>query len=95
MEIVENTSIEEYGVELEIVSRIEDVKDDDEREKDELVLEYIFVPDESKLPKKLLLIDFKENYIPSSSTRLEMNNCLVFTKNKNKLFTCTEIGKAN
>ena len=91
MEIVENTSIEEYGVELEIVSRIEDVKDDDEREKDELVLEYIFVPDESKLP----LIDFKENYIPSSSTRLEMNNCLVFTKNKNKLFTCTEIGKAN
>jgi hypothetical protein len=83
-----------YGIELEIVSRIEDVKDDDEREKEELVLEYKSVLDESKIPKKASarLIDFKSVYQPSCSTRLEINNCLILTKNKNKLFACTEIG---
>ena len=86
--------MEMYGIELEIVSRTEDVKDDDEREKEELVLEYKGVLDESKLPKKASArIDFKSVYQPSCSTRLEINNCLILTKNKNKLFACTEIGK--
>ena len=93
IEIIDNKSIEMYGVELEIVSRSEDVKDDDEREREELILEYKGFIDDGKISKKASArLDFKSIYMASSSTRLEIHNCLILTKNKNKLFTCTEIG---
>ena len=87
-------SIEGYGIELEIVARTVDCKDDEELEREEFVLEYLFVLDESKLGKqpKTPAVDVKKLYLPSCSTRLEIHSCLVLTRNKSKLFTCTEIG---
>jgi hypothetical protein len=50
IEIIENKSIEAYGIELEFVSRAEDCRDDEEKERDNLILEYRFVLDHTKLP---------------------------------------------
>ena len=108
IEIIENKSIEMYGIELEIVSRAEDCRDDEEKERDNLILEYKFVLDHFKLPahskaakrddKKnsnthLTEVDILKMYHSSCSTSIEIHSCMVLTKNKKKLFACTEIGK--
>jgi hypothetical protein len=108
IEIIENKSIDLYGIELEMVSRAEDCRDDEEKERDNLVLEYKFILDPFKLPvqqkaskkddKKistpvLTEADIQKMYHPSCSTIIEIHSCMILTKNKKKLFACTEIGK--
>lgn len=107
IEIIENKSIEMYGIELEVVGRAEDCRDDEEKERDNLVLEYKFILDPFKLPTQhkaskkddkknstpvLTETDINKMYHPSCSTVIEIHSCMVLTKNKKKLFACTEIG---
>jgi WD40 repeat protein len=97
IEIVENKSVDKYGIELELVSRAEDCRDDEDKDRDHLIVEYVFVLDHVKLPKRSKETkepseeDVLKMYMPSSS-RIEVHSCLVLTKDKRKLFACTEIG---
>ncbi|CAF0730783.1 unnamed protein product [Brachionus calyciflorus] len=97
IEIVENKSIENYGVELEMITRAEDCRDDEEKDRDHLILEYKFILDQSKIPKKnkdpidLSEEDILKLYI-ASCNMIEIHSCLILTRDKKKLFTCTEIG---
>lgn len=98
IEIIENKSIGNFGIELEMITRGEDCRDDEEKDRDELILEYRFILDHSKIHKKPK--DGKEHpteadvlkaYVPSCN-RIEIHSCLILTRNKKKLFACTEIG---
>jgi WD40 repeat protein len=105
IELIENPSIEKYGIELEIFMRAEDCRDDQEFERENLILDYKFIFDPIKLPKKksqpnaddedeekiLTQEDIMEMYIPSCN-RIEIHSCAILSKNKKTLFTCTEIG---
>ncbi len=140
IEVIENKSIENYGIELEMISRAEDCRDDEEKERDHLFLEYICILDPAKLPKTLeekpaqvvvssaVSTDKKGNrskskdqkknrnvgsaagqtqpapeveetiesqimrlyYIPSCK-RIEIHSCVTLSKDKTKMFTCTDI----
>lgn len=80
-----------------MITRAEDCRDDEEKERDELILEYRFILDHSKIPKKPkdakdpTEADVLKAYIPSCN-RIEIHSCLILTRNKKKLFACTEIG---
>jgi hypothetical protein len=119
MELIENQSIINYGTELEIITRAEDCRDDEEKERDYLVIEYRFILDPSKVPKgrqiffrffmikivfsRLFFLKGKnkdpkdpteadiQNMYVASAQRLEVHTCLVMTRDKRKLYTCTEI----
>lgn len=97
IEIVENKSVENYGIELEMVTRSEDCRDDEDKDRDNLILEYKFVLDPAKIPKKtkeskeINEVNIQNSYIPSCSS-IEIHSCLILTKDKKKLYTCTEIG---
>lgn len=97
IEVLDNKSIEKYGCELEFVTRAEDCRDDEEKERDNLILDYKFVLDFTKIPKKtkdpkcITEKDIHDMYVPSCN-RMEIHSCIVQTRNKSKLYTCTEIG---
>lgn len=138
IEVVENKSIENYGVELEMLVRTEDCRDDEDKERDYFLLEYIPVLDQAKLPKKInpapvvankepsntqknarggkkdnrkqsnqnnsnlgaehsnvqavsVEAEVLKKYVPSSN-KIEIHSCALLTKDKKKLFACTEIG---
>ena len=97
IEVIENKSIENYGIELELITRAEDCKDDEDKEKDDLILEYKFILDQSKVPKKtkegkeLTVADIQKMYY-ASCISIEIHSCLILTRDKKKLFACTEIG---
>ena len=135
IEVIENKSVENYGIELEMVLRAEDCRDDEEKERDNLIFECMLVLDPFKLPKRSQVISkesdkplqrskskdkkqSKQNaaateaeaaakdsnvtvdlvekeimraYIPSAN-RLEIHSCVTLTRDKKKMFTCTEIG---
>lgn len=101
MEIIENKSIENYGIELEIITRAEDCRDDEEKDRDDLVLEYKFILDQSKVPKKpkdLKDKEFKEiteadicsMYIPSCNL-IEIHSCLILTRDKKSCFVAQKL----
>ena len=52
VEIIENESVKDYGIELEMFMRAQDCRDDEEFERENLILDYKFVLDSAKLPKK-------------------------------------------
>lgn len=129
IEIVENKSIEKFGVELEIITRDRDLKDDEEVEREDLIIYYQPVLDNEKLAAKVKEAKVEETkvepnkleeiqedkvegeqkqeeaikddrpteeeamkmYMPSAN-RIECHSCVKMTKDKKKLFTCTEIG---
>ena len=52
IEIIENPSVKEYGIELEMFMRAEDCRDDQEFDRENLILDYKFILDPLRLPKK-------------------------------------------
>jgi len=123
VELVKNESITEYGVEIEIVTRDRDIKEDEEIIRDYYVVYYMPVLDEinfnaSLKDEKILEIEalnseindnnsnsqktMDENkkqlteeeamkiYVPSCEP-IECHSCIKLTKDKKKLFTCTEL----
>ena len=97
MEVIENQSIQNYGCELEIITRAEDCRDDEEKERDYLILEYRFILDNSKIPKKSkdpkdpTEADVMNMYV-ASAQKIEIHSCMILTRDKKKLYACTEIG---
>lgn len=97
IEIIENKSIANFGIELEMITRAEDCRDDEEKDRDDLILEYRLIIDHFKIPKKPkdpkdpTEADVLKAYIPSAN-RIEIHSCLILTRDKKKLFACTEIG---
>ena len=100
VEIVINKSLGSYGVELEIITSDKEAKCDvDEVDnRDNLVIYYQAVYDSEKLAITSEIFDdlrpTKEEamsmYLPSAN-RIECHSCFKMTRDKNKLFTCTEI----
>lgn len=97
IEIIENKSIANFGIELEMITRGEDCRDDEEKDRDYLILEYRLIIDHFKVPKKPkdpkdpTEADVLKAYIPSADP-IEIHSCLILTRDKKKLFTCVEIG---
>ena len=85
--------------------RAEDCRDDQEFDRENLILDYKFVIDNQRVPKKkskqsiesveeektLTEEEINALYIPSCN-RIEIHSCAILSKNKKTLFTCTEIG---
>lgn len=96
IEIIENKSITMYGIELEMITRGEDCRDDEEKEREYLILEYRLIVDHYKVPKKPkdpkdpTEADVLKAYV-ASCNRIEIHSCLILTRDKKKLFACTEI----
>jgi NACHT domain- and WD repeat-containing protein len=96
IEIIDNLTIQNYGIELEMITRCEDCKDDDELERENLLLDYklIIDPFRNHFNDETPNLDeneIAEMYVPSCSP-IEIHSCAILTKNKKKLYTCTEIG---
>ena len=100
IEIIENKSVENYGIELEMVRRAEDCRDDEDKDRDYMVLEYVLVIDQSKLPKKknkesakelISEADVQNAYVPSANA-IDIHSCMILTRDKKKLFACADIG---
>ena len=99
IEMIENKSVENYGIELELITRSEDCRDDEDKERDHLILQYICIVDPFKLPKKnnkenikeITESDVLQAYLAQASL-VEIHSCLILTKDKKKLFACADIG---
>ncbi len=89
IEVIENNAtILQYGLELEVITRDRDLKEDEEVDREYLVVYYLAVVDPEKCR-----IDEEEAiglYTPSAEP-LECHSCVRLTRSKKKLFTCTEI----
>jgi WD40 repeat protein len=92
IEILSNESINCCGIELEIVIRAEDCKDDEDKDRDYMFLEYRCIIDIDKLKNQPDCADHQSlsHYIPHSN-KISLHNALVLNKAKNKLYTCIEI----
>lgn len=102
IEIIENMSIQDYGIELEMITRTDDCRDEDELEREYLIIYYMFILDPFRIPcanrhpldisnePLLTEAEIYNMYIPSCSP-IEIHSCAILTRNKKKLFTCTEI----
>lgn len=88
VEIIENPSIKDYGIELEIFMRAEDCRDDQEFERENLILDYKFVLDPLKMPKK------KSNVPPpSGESIIEEEEKIVTDEDINEMYipSCSRI----
>ncbi len=90
VEVIENnSSISKYGVELEVITRDRDIKENEEVERENLIVYYMAAIDSEKC-----MLEEEEAirlyYIPSADP-LECHSCVRLTRSKKKLFTCTEI----
>jgi WD40 repeat protein len=92
IEILYNESIKCCGIELEIISRTEDCNDDEEKERDNMLLEYKCIFDKEKLDKKKEdeKHDINTHYVPIAD-KMYLHSVLIFSKNKKRLYTCIEI----
>ena len=92
IEILSNDSINCCGVELEVVIRTEDCKDEEDKERDYMLLEYRCILDVEKIKNQPNCMDHEslKHYIPHSN-KIQLHNALVLNKSKNKLYTCIEI----
>lgn len=82
------------GPELEIVTRTEDIKDDQEVPRDRLLIDYCFVPTKEQS------FDTTNNdrIKPSRSLtggRKNIHSALVLTRDKRRMYTCCEINDNN
>ena len=80
------------GPEVEIVTRSEDVKDDQDVARDRLVIDYCFVPTNDEQTG-----DTSESTPPRCLTggRKNIHSALVLTKDKRRMYTCCEINDNN
>jgi hypothetical protein len=60
IEVIENQTIQDFGIELEIIARTEDCRDNEDKERDYMSIEYMFILDPSRVPiskiKKNLIV---------------------------------------
>jgi hypothetical protein len=79
------------GLEVEIVCRSEDIKDDQEVARDRLTIDYCFVTN-SDYP-----IDTTDNNEPRCLTggHKNIHSALVLTRDKRRMYTCCEINDNN
>ena len=52
LQVIDNESVKGYGTELEMITRAEDCSDDEEKERDYLILDYKFILDPARVPTK-------------------------------------------
>lgn len=94
VEIIPNESISCCGLEIEIVTRAEDCKDDEDKDRDYMLLYYKCIIDHDK---QLNQPDCQNHsnlhhYMPRCA-KIEIHSALVLNKTKTKLYTCIEIAE--
>ena len=92
IEILMNESVACCGIELEMVTRAEDCKDEEDKEIDYMILDYrcIIDHDKAKNHPNCKEHHLLKHYNPRSN-KIEIHSALVLNKAKNKLYTCIEI----
>lgn len=82
------------GLELEIVTRTEDIKDDQEVPRDRLLIDYCFVPNKEQSFDNTN-IDHSKPSRSLTGGRKNIHSALILTRDKRRMYTCCEINDNN